>query len=193
MSDIDASLITQCVKRNERALNHLYRHCFSMMKGISMRYVFDKNNVEEVINGGFLKIVNGLDKYDQNQPFMPWASTVMLRVALDYVRKTMRSADRTTDLHEDMSQLNGLPVTYNSADLLLDAAELMMMLDLLPKQTKVVFNLFAIDGYSHKEITQQLNISIGTSKWHVSKARELLKEKINDKLNKNKPHYEPSH
>ena len=193
MSGIDATLISQCIKRNERALNQLYRHCFSMMKGICMRYVFDKNNVDEVINNGFLKIVNGLEKYDQGQPFMPWASTVMLRVALDYVRKTMRSTDRTTDLHEDMGQLNEMPVTYNCADLRLDAEDLLGMLDLLPKQTKVVFNLFAIDGYSHKEITNQLNISVGTSKWHVSKARELLKEKIKDKLNKNKSHYEPSH
>ncbi len=193
MSGIDATLILQCLKRDERALNHLYRHCFSMMKGTCMRYVFDRNNVNEVINSGFLKIVNGLDKYDQDQPFMPWASTVMLRVALDYVRKTMRSTDRTTDLHEDMSLLSGLPVSYNCADLQLEAEDLLGMLELLPKQTKVVFNLFAIDGYSHKEITQQLDISVGTSKWHVSKARAFLKEKINDKLNKNKSHYEPSH
>lgn len=193
MTGIDATLISRCIKRDERALNKLYRHCFSMMKGVCMRYVFDRSNVNDVINSGFLKIVTGLTKYDQSKPFMPWASTVMLRVALDYVRKTMRSTDRTTDLHEDMSQLNGLPVAYNAADLHLDAEGLLSMLDLLPKQTKVVFNLFAIDGYSHKEIATQLNISAGTSKWHVSKARELLQEKINDKLNKNKSHYEPSH
>jgi len=164
-----------------------------MMKGVSIRYVFDKSNVDDVINMGFLKIVVGLSKYDNNKAFMPWASTVMIRVALDHVRKTMRSIDRSIDLYEDMGQLKSQPIDYNNADLQLEAEELLAMLDYLPPQTKLVFNLYAIDGYSHQEIADQLDISTGTSKWHVSKARERLQKRVNDRLNKKKKNYEPSH
>jgi len=193
MKGVDASLINLCIKRDERALYTLYRHCYPMMKGIALRYIFDKSLVGEVVNTGFLKIVNGLDKYDTRQPFGPWAVTIMIRVALDQVRKIMRSNGRKTDLCEDMSILNGAGVSLNRADLDYDAEDLLSMLDLLPDQTRVVFNLFAIDGYSHKEIAERLGISDGTSKWHVSKARERLQKEIKVRMNQKKSDYEPSH
>lgn len=164
-----------------------------MMKGVALRYVFDRSNCDDVINVGFLKIVNGLDKYDNTKEFMPWAKTVMIRVALDYVRKTMRSNQRVTDYSDDLSQLNGISASYNTADLRFDADELLDMLHQLPDRTRVVFSLFAIDGYSHKEISQRLEMSEGTSKWHVSKARESLQETINQRNCKNRGNYEPSH
>ena len=193
MEGIDASLIAKCKKRNEHALYTLYHQCYSMMKGICIRYIFDRDCVGEVINTGFLKIVNGLEKYDSTMPFHPWASTIMIRVALDHIRKTMRSKDRFTDHYEDISSLNGQVHDFNYADQNFDAQELRLMLEKLPNQTRVVFNLFAIDGYSHKEIGDRLNISDGTSKWHVSKAREQLQKELKDKMNKNKSDYEPSH
>ncbi len=193
MQEVDSSLIEQCQKRDERALSLLYRHCYSMMKGIAMRYLFDKSYCEDVVNAGFLKIVNGLDKYDRGQPFKPWASTIMIRVALDHIRKIMRGTDRRTDLYEDMATVDKQSHAMNIADQQFDAEELLGLLEVLPPQTKVVFNMFAIDGYSHKEIADQLSISQGTSKWHVSKARERLQKDMMNIQLKNKENYEPSH
>lgn len=193
MSGVDTSLIKRCIKRNESALYTLYRHCYPMMNGIAMRYVFDNQRRGEVVNNGFLKIVNGLSKYDPSQPFNPWASTVMIRVALDYVRKEMRSSFHQTDLYEDMSTLNGQKLAYNEADQAFDSEELLIMLANLPEQMRVVFNLFAIEGFSHKEIGVQLDISEGTSKWYVSKAREQLKAELLSKMKKKRSDYEPSH
>lgn len=193
MAGIDALLLAKCKDGDERALYQLYQQCYSLMKGICLRYVFDKEMVGEVINTGFLKIVNGLDKYDSAQPFFPWASTVVIRVAIDHVRKIMRSPERFTDHYEDLNVLNGRQYSLNEADLSFDAHDLLAMLDKLPGKTRVVFNLFAIDGYSHREIGIRLNITEGTSKWHVSKAREQLQKEIKNRMNQNKSDYEPSH
>ena len=74
-------------------------------------------------------------------------------------------------------------VDYNEADKAFNAEELKLMLEQLPDMSKKVFNLYAIDGYSHKEISEMLEISVGTSKWHVSLARTELKKRIEKKLN----------
>lgn len=193
MSGINASLIKQCKVGDERALYQLYRHCYPMMKGICWRYIFDKDSVSGVVNASFLKIVKGLDSYDAQKPFMPWATTIVIRVALDHVRKVMRSTERQTDYVEDIATINGHSSIANLADQQFDAEELYMLLKCLPDRTRVVFNLFAIDGFSHQEISEKLNISTGTSKWHVSKAREQLQRELLNKMNKNKSDYEPSH
>ncbi len=193
MVGVDATLINLCLKKDERALYKLYRHCYPMMKGIALRYVFDRERVGEVVNSGYLKIVQGLEKYDQNQPFRPWATTIMVRVALDYVRSVMRNFSRHVDLYEDISQVNGQNYASNDAELAFEADELLSMLFELPDQTRMVFNLFAIEGYSHKEISKMLDISDGTSKWHVSKARVLLQDKVKSKMTKKSSDYEPSH
>lgn len=192
MKGVTASLIEKCRKRDEISLSQFYRHCYPLMKGICMRYIYDKSRVSEVINSGFLKVVNGLDRFDHSKPIEPWVATIMIRTSLDEVRKIMRSTTSKTDLYEDMSVLNGQSLTYNLADLDFDAEELLSMLQGLPAKTKMVFNLFAIDGFSHKEISDTLNISTGTSKWHVSKARELLQKALLEHK-KNKSDYEPSH
>jgi len=193
MKAIDSSVISRCIDKDERALYSLYQHTYSMMKGVSLRYVFDRSKCDDVINTGFLKIVKGLKSYDSTKEFMPWAKTVMIRVALDYVRKTMRSNDRKTDYTDDASKLNGSSVSYNTADLNFDAQELLDMLHQLPSRSRVVFSLYAIDGYSHKEIAKRLEMSEGTSKWHVSKAREKLQLMINQRNCKKNSDYEPSH
>lgn len=192
MVGVNASLIKKCQQNDEQSLFVLYRQCYPMMRGITMRYVFDKSSYGEVVNLGFVKLVKGLDKYDIEKPFMPWATTVMIRVAIDHVRKVMRQkVQQPIDYMDDLSPVNHKLSVQNMADLNFDAAELLSMLNTLPLQTKTVFNLFAIDGYSHAEIAEKLQISVGTSKWHVSKARQKMQTALLDK-NKIELNYEPS-
>jgi len=192
MKEINSSFITSCIDRDERALYELYRHTYSMMKGVALRYVYDRSKCDEVVNAGFLKIVKGLGTYNTEMEFMPWAKTVMIRVAIDHVRKIMRSSDRVTDYTSDNSKLNGSSVAHNLADLRFDAEELLEMLYRLPEKTRIVFSLFAIDGYTHKEISDQLSMSSGTSKWHVSKARQQLQAMISQHNIEMKSNYESS-
>ena len=182
MQDIERSLVQTCKQKDEKALFALYRHCFPMMKGIAMRYLFDKSRVGEVVNNGFLKIVNGLDKYDERQPFGPWATTIMVRTAIDHVRSTMRSQQSQTTYVEDDQVFVGTYTAINQADANFDAEELLLMMESLPDQTRVVFNLFAIEGYSHKEIAEMLQVATGTTKWHVAHARKELQKQLMAKL-----------
>jgi len=193
MVGVSASLIMKCQQSDEQSLFVLYRLCYPMMKGITKRYVFDRECYGEVINLGFVKIVKGLDKYNSDMPFMPWAATVMIRVAIDHVRKVMRQkVKQPIDYMEDLSPVNHKLSVQNLADMNFDADALLTLLDTLPLQTKTVFNLFAIDGYSHAEIAKRLEISTGTSKWHVSKARQKLQSALLDTMNKKEMNYEPS-
>ncbi len=178
MKGIDENMIRQCRNSDERALHELYCQCYSLMKSICMRYVFERSDVPDVINRSFVKIVKGLDRYDIEQPFAPWITTIVIHEALDYVRKVMRERPKRPQLMEDMTICMSDHHDWNMADRNFDAESLLATLELLPPKTKTVFNLFAIDGYSHIEIGKQLNISSGTSKWHVSKAREILQAAV---------------
>ncbi|MEL6389580.1 MAG: RNA polymerase sigma factor [Bacteroidota bacterium] len=186
MNELDERLLTRCRASDERALHQLYHHCYSMLKGIAVRYVFDRDEIPEVINRAFVKVVKGLDSYDQRQPLGPWVATITIHTALDYVRKTMRDKPKRLQLEEDMTTQMASHHDWNQADREFDAAGLLELLNILPPRTKVVFNLYAIDGYSHQEIGTQLGISTGTSKWHVSKARELLQEALYKRTNEEK-------
>ena len=149
-----------------------------------MRYVFDQNEIADVLNRGFVKVANGLKSYDINKPLAPWIATVMVNESLDYVRRTMRAKAKEETYRLEMHTIN--QVDYNLADLNFDADYLLETLNILSPRTRTVFNLYAIDGYSHKEIAAQLNISVGTSKWHVSSAREQLQKKLLSKEEKRK-------
>lgn len=182
MTGIDNDLINRCRRSDERSLHLLYHQTYSLMKGIVLRYVFDRADVSDVINRSFVKVVKGLDKYDQNQPFAPWMSTVVIHESLDYVRRVMREKPKRLHVSEGLNGAVSSKYDWNTADRQMDADSLLSLLHELPPKTKLVFNLFAIDGYSHDEIAKKLSISTGTTKWHVSKARELLKASL-EKLN----------
>ena len=184
MIGIDARLIKRCIASDEKALYKLYSECYSLMKGIALRYVYDQNDISDVINRGFVKIVKGLKSYDQTQEFSPWAATVMIHESLDYVRKIMRQKPKQLEMKKELSYQAKESVERNTADMQYDAEHLLQALNQLPPKTRTVFNLFAIDGYSHDEISKQLKISSGTSKWHVSNAREKLKIMLSTNMNK---------
>ena len=182
MTGIDAKLIKRCIASDEKALHLLYSECYSLMKGIALRYVYDQNDISDVVNRGFVKIVKGLKSYNPAQEFSPWAATVMIHESLDYVRKIMRQKPKQLQLKKDLTYLARTAVEWNAADRQFDAEHLINALNQLPPKTRTVFNLFAIDGYSHDEIAKQLKISAGTSKWHVSYAREKLKKMLAGKM-----------
>ncbi len=186
MDGINATLIEKCKRSDERALYTLYRQCYSMMKGITHRYVYNREDLQGVMNSGFVKIVKNLDKYDEQQAFGPWATTIMIHESLDYVRRTMRKKAKEEKYQREMLTRTDQNHEWNVADRSFDAQYLIQMLDLLPPQTRTVFNLFAIEGYKHSEISNQLGISEGTSKWHVSEARKTLQKALSTGIDSQK-------
>lgn len=174
----DAQLIQSCIKKDRKAQYLLYKRYFAFLMSVCIRYKGNEEEAREVLNQGFLKVLNNLEKYSTKVPFEAWIRRIMINTIIDEYRKDKKRKETfeytSFEIVEQYSDYHHI----NTADLNFDAEELQAMIGSLPPSSQKVFNLFAIDGYSHKEISQLLGIKIGASKWHVSNARKLLRQMI---------------
>lgn len=175
---IQPNLIKDCINRDRRAEYELYKTLYSYLMSICYRYTHQKEFAEEMLNMGYLKILNNLAKYDEALPFKAWVRRIMVNTLIDEYRKNKSLKEKVTYVEEyyDSEEYSDT----NSALNKLNAKEILMMIEKLPRASAQVFNLYAIDGFSHKEIASMLEISEGTSKWHLNSAREKLKQMINE-------------
>ena len=150
---------------------------------ICVRYKNNEEDAKALVNAGFLKIVTNLHKYREEVPFEAWVRRIMLNTVFDDFRKWKKEDEhmRYTDFEEN--NYEALYSENNKALEQMDLDSLNRLLHKLPPVSREVFNLYAIDGYSHKEIGEMLGISEGTSKWHVSTARKALKKMLYKALN----------
>lgn len=174
--NISPELIAKCIKQDRRAEYELYKLSYSYLMSICLRYNKDKDIASEILNMGFLKILRHIAEYKIEIPFKVWISKIMVNTLIDEYRKQKREKQRVTYIEEYYDSNDYADV--NDALSNLSCSQIYAEINKLPQATKQVFNLFVIDGYSHKEIAEMLSISEGTSKWHVSAAREKLKEQI---------------
>lgn len=166
----EEKLIQGCLKRDGNAQRQLYELYSSRMYGICYRYVKDAMEAEDVLVTAFMKIFNKIDQYKKDGSFEGWMRRVVVNEALTSLRK--RS---TLYIETDLDQADREP-DYDRLSDSLEAEDLLNLIARLPMGYRVVFNMFAIDGYSHKEIAEQLGISENTSKSQLSRARTLLQK-----------------
>ncbi len=170
---IDKELLKACLQEERRAQFELYKQCYGILMSVCIRYERNKEDAEFMLNKVFHKILTNLDRYDQKAPFDAWIRRIAINTQIDEYRKNRRSK---LDFHEEPMDVAPLHVMdYNEAEKRFDEEELLLMIRQLPPMSQKVFNLYVIDGYNHKEIGVQLEISEGTSKWHLSSARKKLK------------------
>ncbi len=179
---IDQKLLKACIKGDEKALHNLYQVCYGHLHAVCRRYLDNEDEINLLINNGFLKVVKGLKTYQQHIPFIAWIRRIMINAAIDYHRKHRKYRETIVypDLDGEVDQRQN--VDLNKADQIFDAEQLLVLIKKLPPMTSKVFNLYAIDGYSHKEIAKLLKMTEGTSKWHLSTARKKLQKMMVDHL-----------
>lgn len=178
---IDPKILRACADGDRRAQNELYRLCYSPLMSVCMRYKKDRDDAASMLNVGFLKILQNIHKYDSTTPFVAWIKRIMINTMIDDYRKTKKDQIvESRDFSERQVDIDG--IDFNLADKQFDADQIRMIINELPEMTLKVFNLYAIDGYSHKEIGTMLGMSDGTSKWHLSNARQKIKEKLKSRL-----------
>ena len=131
-----------------------------------------------MLNIGFMRILYNLDKYKPQIPFKTWASKVMINVLIDEYRKEKRHHE-VIQYMEEYNEREDYP-GLNEALIKMSVDQIHALITRLPPVSQKVFNLFAIDGHSHKEIAELLHMSEGTSKWHVNFSRNKLKEMIGE-------------
>jgi len=168
---ISVKTIKACKKGDRKAIKALYEDCSGWMLGISQRYITDRNEAMSVVNMSLIAALDGLKNYDENRSehIEAWLKKILIRKAIDYLRKNKMG---TAEISDTTAQVSNLGESNRRKE------ELMAMVNSLPPKTRAVFNLFAIEGYKHKEIANMLEISDGTSKWHLNEARKLLRRKL---------------
>lgn len=171
-----ARWVEESLQGRPRAQQKLFRHFYSPMFAVCMRYAGSREEAEDMLNEGFLKVFSNLDKYEDTGSFSAWMRKVMTNAALDYRRKYAMKFE-TTEL-EQLVYAPELVVDFNEAINRMSVDELVSLIQQLPPNMRTVFNMFIIEGYSHAEIAAQLGISESTSAWHLNHARNRLKKEI---------------
>ncbi|MFD0793312.1 RNA polymerase sigma factor [Mucilaginibacter litoreus] len=165
-------LIKDCLNDNRLSQKKLYQLFYGFAIGICLRYANNRYEASEIMNQGFYKVFKNLNKYDTDKPFKAWLGRIMVNTSIDYYRANLKIA--YTDELEKAEHINNT----DFADQNLNYNELLAMISTLPRSYRTIFNLYAIEGYTHEEIGEMLNISTGTSKSNLHKAREKLKAMI---------------
>ena len=155
-----------------KAQEQLYRQCYAFAMSIAMRYAIDEHEAADIMSHAFVKMFRSIQSFDETKGnFHGWLKRIVINESLDHIKQRSRFSTQEIDSADE-------PAITNAVIEKTDAAAILELIKQLPPATHAVFVLFAIDGFAHKEIAAQLNISEGTSKWHLSEARKILQQKL---------------
>ena len=174
--DIQQQLINDCIDRDRKAEFQLYKVCYSYLMSICMRYTRNPDKAAEVLNIGFLRILTHLDKYKPEVPFKAWIRRIMINTLINEYKKEKKHYDAVLYV-EDLYETDKFS-EINEGISKINADQIYELISTLPPASQQVFNLYFVDGFKHKEIAEMLDISEGTSKWHLNAAREKLKKML---------------
>lgn len=165
----EQDLVKGCIRNDRRMQEALYKQYCSSMLVLCRSYTKNEEDAVEVLQDGFLKIFQQIDRFDPDRSSLyTWMRTIMVRTAIDFLRRNNRKIE-TTEWKEGYD-----PFIDAEALMHLSAQEIVHLLQRLPETTRMVFNLYITEGYTHREIGNLLDISEGTSKWYLSEARKYL-------------------
>jgi RNA polymerase sigma factor (sigma-70 family) len=165
-------IINGCIRQDRSSQYMLYKEFYSYGMAICRRYSLNDYDAADVLNDGFLKVFTHIEKYDPEKPFKSWIGRIITNTAIDHYRMNLKFSDHDdVDTHEN---IGNAAVVYDQ----LAYKDLLALVQSLSPAYRTVFNLYAIDGYSHDEIAELLKISVGTSKSNLFKARQKLQEKL---------------
>lgn len=165
-------ILKGCVNGKRQAQNTLYRQFAAKMYGVCLRYAKDSTDAEDILQDGFVKVFQHIGSFKNEGSLEGWIRRIIVNTALEKFRKK-NPLYPVGEIYEVAKNLK-----YDDIDGHIAVQELMGLVQKLPPGYKVVFNLYAIEGYSHKEISEQLGISEGTSKSQLARARATLQEEV---------------
>lgn len=168
----EAQLIKALRKADQKAQRQLYEKYASRMLGVCRRYISDPMAAEDILVEGFMKVFDKIDQFKSEGSFEGWIRRIMVNEALGYLRQQKRSLEDVS-----LDEAHGI-ADFEQADQSLQAEEMMSMIGTLPTGYRTIFNLYAIEGYSHAEIADMLGITESTSKSQLHRARALLQQLV---------------
>lgn len=165
-------LLESCKKGERKAQELLYSSLAPKLYGLCMRYAKDDHEAQDILQMGFIKVFKSINSFRGEGSFEGWIRKVMINTAIEGYHKK-----KLTQLLIDIDEVDDLAGEGFEMDAL-EVQDLLKLIRELPEGFRMVFNMYAIEGYTHKEISEALNISEGTSKSQLSRARAWLKGKI---------------
>lgn len=173
-------LVKGCIANERPAQEGLYKLFYTDMLRLCCRYLKVDDLAKDALNAGFLKVFQNIGSFDPKKGNLhTWVKTIMVRTCIDLNRKELKFI--TNARTEEIEDVFILPVALQK----LYAEDLVKTIQQLPAATRLVFNLYEVDGYSHKEISEQLNIGESTSRWHLTEAKKQLRALLNTAAKRN--------
>jgi RNA polymerase sigma-70 factor (ECF subfamily) len=169
----EKQLIKGCIDGDRRAQKALFDKYSRKMMGVCLRYVKDAEDARDLMQEGFIKVFTNIQRYTGDGSFDGWVRKIFVNCALERLRQhdVLRDAG-------DINEMNYVDIPDEAEVSTISSEELMSCVKSLPEGFRVVFNMYAVEGYSHKEIGEMLHISESTSRSQYMRARKLLQKMI---------------
>ena len=167
------SLLEGCLTGDRKAQKLLYQHFYSFAMTVALRYARDEMDAADIMSHAFVKIFRSIKSYDSSKGSLhAWIKKIVVNEGLDHIKARKRFSENV--------EIETVPEPEIKNEVLeqMEAGAIMKLVQRLPPATHAVFVSYALDGYTHREIAERLNISEGTSKWHLSEARKFLQKQL---------------
>ncbi len=172
MKDLE-NIIKGCARGDQKAQEDMYNMFSPKMFGVCLRYSADKTEAEDNLHEGFVKVFTNIKKFRGEGSFEGWMRRIMVNVSLEKYRK-----QRMVYPVEDMGAYDSEVYDMDESAVKIPEKDLLALIQQLPPRYRMVFNMYVIEGYNHKEISEQMDISVGTSKSNLARARNILQNKV---------------
>ena len=166
----ESNLIQSCINKERWAQRVLYEEFYPSMMTVCLRYSNNRDDALDILHDGFIKVFKHISKYNTGTSLNAWIKRIMINTAIDFYRKRIRR--RTEDITEVYDMTSKDPGIHSA----LNAHDILLCLNMLSPSYRAVFNLYVIEGYSHKEIATKLSISESTSRSNLVKARSKMRD-----------------
>lgn len=170
----DEELIKRCIARDRKAQKILYERYAPVLLGVCIRYALDRDEAEDILQDGFIKVFFHLHEYSGLGPLVNWMRKIMVNTAITHYHRTLKHRYHS-DLDEMQDHFSG---QEDFAESDFSREELLGVIRDLPAGYRMVFNLYAVEGFKHREIAEMMNIDVNTSKSQYSRARQIIRRKL---------------
>lgn len=165
-------IVSGCIENDRKSQELLYKKLYGFAMKICLRYANNAYEASDILNEGFFKAFTNIEKYDPAKPFLAWISKIMYNACIDYYRSNLKWT-QLVGLEKSEQKKEDSAIEHQ-----LDYEDLLSMIQRLPPAYRVVFNLYAVDGFTHEEIAAMTGISASTSRSNLHKAREKLQQML---------------
>ncbi|HOV10839.1 MAG TPA: RNA polymerase sigma factor [Bacteroidales bacterium] len=176
---LDRNIIEGCIAGNRKAQKFLFEKYKAAMMGVCLRYCKSKDEAEDVLMEAFMTVLSQIQSYRGDGSIDQWIRRIVVNTSINNYRKNLKHyfhADIENIAETEIEEDNNFDIIDNHS-----VEEIMNAMQQMPQGYKIVLNLYVVEGYKHKEIAEMLNITVGTSKSQLSKARKIIQDKLSKK------------